>query len=214
MAGGAFSSTRRRVSRTVPAGARRGRVLLPSLILVATLASAPFGGLRATEAQPPAALKAGEVIATGPFDVTLGKVVTLDELSVNDLALPPASPGGRLMAIELTVTNTTDEPLSPLRITDAIGGPRAAVEPWPGQDEPHGELVAVADGTRVRTVNPGLSVHAVLVYPQPASWTADRIDLDVYDFRFQEEDPLSLDPDTWLLHSVVASGEFPIKESA
>ena len=76
--------------------------------------------------------------------------------------------------------------------------------------DPIGNFVGVADATRAGYVNPGLTLHALVIFSQPATWTAATIDLSLSGYRFREDDPCSLEPQAWVLDGVLARGPLPI----
>ena len=46
-------------------------------------------------------------------------------------------------------------------------------------------------------INPGQSVRLVLVLQQRSSWRPEDLRLELYGFRFVEDDPGTLDPNRW-----------------
>ena len=72
-------------------------------------------------------------------------------------------------------------------------------------------MVAVADARRVSYVNPGLTLHAVVVFPQPPTWKGTSIDPGLTAYRFRDKDPYSLEPQSWVLDTEVARGSVPIQ---
>ena len=70
----------------------------------------------------------------------------------------------------------------------------------------------VEDGQSISTINPGLTYDVALVFEQGAGWTKQDVTVDVRGYTFLEEDPLTLDPKSWLLGDDVAQrGELPVK---
>ena len=197
--------------RPHPAQVSRSRVLLPGLALLAVLATAPFGGLKTAAVPPPEPLGLGQDLDLGPFTVRVEQVLSVPRVELaGGLEIEPASARGRLLLVEVRARNTTDEPQSSLQVAKAIGGPRAAVEPWPGDQDIRGDIVGVADATRAGYVNPGLTLHALVIFSQPATWTAATIDLSLSGSRFREDDPFSLEPQAWVLDDVLARGPLPV----
>ena len=194
----------------LPRQLTRGRVVGPLIIALLVLATSPFGGLRAAPTPPPDTLQLGHEVDLGSFTVRVVKVLAAPSLeTAGSYTLKPPDPGGRLLIIEMHATNTTDAPLSTSAIAKSFGGPRAAVVPWPGERAIRGDVVAVADARRVSYVNPGLTLHAVVVFPQPATWKGTSIDLGLTAYRFREKDPYSLEPQSWVLDTEVARGSVP-----
>jgi hypothetical protein len=184
-----------------------GRQRLGAGVAALLLVTAPFGGLRAAAEPGPEKLVAGRTFEIGPYDVTLRKVVTVGDLAP---AIEPTQPGGRLLVLSGKVTNPGDRPEYATLLTRAFavtGGD--VVTPERGPAVPR--LVSVEDGQDISTINPGLTYDVAIVFEQSAGWTEQPVTVDVSGYEFQEEDPLTLDPQSWLAtDDVVARGRFDV----
>jgi hypothetical protein len=184
-----------------------GRQRLGAGVAAALLLTAPFGGLEAAETPGPARLAAGKAFAVGPYDVTIRKVVTVGDLAP---AIEPEQEGGRLLVLSGTVTNPGDRPEFATLLTRAFtvtGG--AVVVPEGGRSA--ARLISVEDGQGISTINPGLTYEVAIVFEQEPGWTAQQVTVEVDGYEYLEEDPLTLDPKSWLdTDKVAASGRFDV----
>lgn len=189
-------------------GRTSGRQRLGAGVAVALLLTAPFGGLKAAEAPDPVTLKPGKVFAIGPYDVTIRKVVTVADLAPS---IRPEHQGDRLLVLVGTVKNPGKRPEFATLVTRAIdvrGGDVLA----PKGGAPAARLVSVTDGEDISTINPGLTYDVAIVLEQKQGWTGRQVTVDVDGYRYQEEDPLTLDPQSWLdTDEVALSGRFTVE---
>ena len=206
---GETTESPREVSRTRALVRRtNGRQRLGVGVAALLLVTAPFGGLRAAAEPGPDRLVAGKAFQVGPYDVTVRKVVTVGDLAP---AIKPEQPGGRLLVLSGTITNPGNRPEFTTLVTQAFsvkGG--GVVEPAEGRAVP--QLVSVEDGQDITTVNPGLTYDVAIVFEQQPGWTQQKVTVDVEGLEFQEEDPLTLDPQSWLeTDEVAARGRFDVE---
>ncbi|MET1000009.1 MAG: hypothetical protein ABWX73_14945 [Marmoricola sp.] len=185
-----------------------GRQRLGAGVAAALLVTAPFGGLEAAEAPGPAPLVPGKSFEVGPYDVTIRKAVTVADLAPS---IKPEQEGGRLLVLVGTVTNPGDRPEFATLLTNAFtlkGGD--VVVPDGGRSA--GRLVSVEDGQGISTINPGLTYDVAIVFEQEPGWTEQPVTVEVDGYEYLEEDPLTLDPKSWLdTDEVVRSGRFDVE---
>jgi hypothetical protein len=196
------SRTRALVRRT------NGRQRLGAGVAAVLLVTAPFGGLRAAAAPGPAKLSHGKVFAVGPFDVTVRKVVTVADLAPS---IRPEQKGDRLLVLVGTVRNPGKRPEYAALVTQAFSVRGGEVR-TPKHGGPTARLVSVTDGEDISTINPGLTYAVAIVLEQEAGWTGRRVTVDVEGYDYLEEDPLTLDPQSWLATDEVARrGRFTVE---
>lgn len=159
-------------------------------------ASAPFGGLDAAATPEPGTFEAGEVIALGPFDVTVKKIVTLDDLAPS---MSPSEEGNRLIVISAKVHNPGDRPEFPSLLAKGItleGGGVPLTPETKTISQP--ALFLQGDGQRPdMTINPGMTYDMAFVYEQEAGWQAKPVTLKVATYVYVDEGTLTLDEDYW-----------------
>lgn len=184
-----------------------GRQRVGAGVAAALLVTAPFGGLRTAEAEGPDKLVLGRSFEVGPYDVTVSKVVTVGDLAPS---IEPEQEGGRLLALRATVTNPGDRPEFALLVTRAFavkGGGLVA----PEGGRPPAQLVSVEDGQSISVINPGLTYDVAIVFEQEPGWTKQPVTVEVDGYDYLEEDPLTLDPKSWLDTDEVATrGRFDV----
>lgn len=184
-----------------------GRQRLGAGVAAALLVTAPFGGLKAAEAEGPDKLVLGRSFEVGPYDVRIAKVVTVGDLAPS---IEPEQEGGRLLALRATVTNPGDRPEFAVLLTRAFavkGGGVVAAE----GGRPPAQLVSVEDGQSISTINPGLTYDVAIVFEQEPGWTEQPVTVEVDGYEFQELDALTLDPQSWLdTDKVAVRGRFDV----
>jgi len=200
--------SRRGISRaSALVGRTNGRQRLGAGVAAALLVTAPFGGLDAVEAPGPDRLVPGKVFRVGPYDVTIRKVVTVADLAP---AIKPEQEGGRLLVLTGKVTNPGDRPEYTALVTRAFtvnGGDVVVPE---GGSSP-ARLISVEDGQGISTINPGLTYDVAIVFEQEPGWSEQPVTVEVDGYQYFEEDPLTLDPQSWLDTDEVATrGRFDV----
>lgn len=207
-------------------------------VVAALVAISPFGAWNRVEAQAEP-LATGTPVEVGPFEVTIEKAATADEL---DYLVP--EPGNHLLAVVANVTNTGDVPEYSGKIGQAIpapenvgiipeapfGEPDAAIEPAPGAGDapdgaapspspspeepelPSASVVNIEDGTSISILNPGLTYRVALIWEQSDTFSGDTIPLRIMALDWIEESAGSLDNEYWLLLDEVAfAGQIPVE---
>lgn len=186
IAGGAVGYVRTRNRKQKAAGAAG--------ILLAT--SAPFGGLEAVATPEPGEFKAGEIVALGPFDVTVKKVVTVSDLAPS---ISPSEEGNRLIVISAKVHNSSDRPEFPALLAKGItldGGGILFIPDTKEIGQP--AMFLQQDGLRPDpTINPGLTYDVAFVYEQEAGWKSKPVTVKIGTFTYVDEGALTLDEDYW-----------------
>lgn len=196
-----ISRARALVSRT------NGRQRRGAGVAAALLVAAPFGGLDEAATPGPAKLVSGKSFEVGPYDVTLRKVVTVADLAPS---IKPEQEGGRLLVLVGKVTNPGHRPEFATLITRAFTVRDGDVVVPEGRAA--ARLIAVEDGQSISTINPGLTYDVAIVFEQEPGWTERPVTVDVDGYQFLEEDPLTLDPQSWLDTDEVASrGRFDVE---
>lgn len=198
----------REVSRA-RALARRtsGRQRVGAGVAAALLVTAPFGGLKAAEAPEADRLVAGKSFEVGPYDVTIRNVVTVGDLAPS---IEPEQAGGRLLALRATVTNPGDRPEFAVLVTRAFTVEGAGLVAPQGGESP-AQLVSVEDGQSISVINPGLTYDVAIVFEQEQGWAEQPVTVAVDGYEFQEQDALTLDPQSWLDTDEVATrGRFDV----
>jgi hypothetical protein len=176
----------------------------------------------------------GTPVEVGPFEVTIEKAATADELGY----LVP-EPGNQMLAVVADVTNTGEVPEYSSKIGEAIPAPEnvgiiptaplgetgEATEAAPGAGEapdgaspsaspspespdeaelPSASVVNIEDGTSISILNPGLTYRVALIWEQSGTFTGDEIPLRIMELEWIEESAGSLDNQYWLLLDEVA----------
>jgi hypothetical protein len=203
--------------------------------VAALVGISPFGAWSTVEAQADP-LVTGTPVEVGPFEVTIVKAATADELAY----LVPA-PGNHLLAVVAEVTNTGDVPEYPGTLADAIPAPRDAgiipqvpfdqlgaepsAEPSPapsastGSDEtedaeeprlPLAKVFNVEDGTEFTFLNPDVTYRVALVWEQSGEWTEKTVPLELVELEWVEDDPQGLDDGHWFANEVILEGQVPL----
>ena len=184
-------------------GERSGAQRIGALAAFALVLTGPFGGLAKAE-DDSARLTLGETYDIGQFEVTLEQVLSLDDLAP---ALFPDE-GSRLLVLDVTIANATDEPQA---VGDAVrswSGKGTGAVAWAGDDAPSLRAFTVDDATELydsEPVNPGQTLHVVLVLQQQADWDPDALEIELYGSDFTE-DAFALTEGYWVIDDLVASG--------
>jgi hypothetical protein len=180
-------------------------------------ATALFGGLE--DADPDArgdvaGIKIGEKVVAAPYEITIRKVVWVDELP----NVYPQEKGSHWLAITATVRNTHSESLfGAVELKDALAltGVDGLVEkPASGTDRVESTYrKIIADTSDLSPVQPGLSYEMVFLFEQRAGVTPPtEVAVQAVGHTWREN---SLDKTTsWLDPEVVAEGTLPMVESA
>ena len=185
-----------------------GRQRVGAGVAAALLVTAPFGGLDAVQAPGPDKLVPGKAFKVGPYDVTIRKAVTVGDLAPS---IEPEQEGGRLLALTGKVTNPGDRPEFGILVTRAltIKGGGVVV---PGSGRAAARLISIEDGQDISVINPGLTYEVAIVFEQEPGWTEQPVTVEVDGYQYMEEDPLTLDPKSWLdTDEVATSGRFDVE---
>ncbi|MDR7382439.1 hypothetical protein [Promicromonospora iranensis] len=207
-------------------------------VVAALVAISPFGAWNEVEPQADP-LTVGTPVEVGPFEVTVEKAATADELG----HLVPA-PGNHMLAVVAHVTNTGEVPEYSSTIGEAIpapenvgiipeaplGEPGTVTEAAPGTGDapdgadpaaspspdepglPSASVVNIEDGTSIRILNPGLTYRVALIWEQSDTFSGDVIPLRIMALEWIEESAGSLDNEYWLLLDEVAfAGQIPVE---
>lgn len=208
-------------------------------VVAALVAMSPFGAWSEVEAQADP-ITTGTPIEVGPFEVTVEKAATADELGY----LVP-KPGNHMLAVVANVTNTGEVPEYSVTLGDAIPAPEnvgvipeapfeelgavtdadAATEPTsdgaaPSADPsaspdepklPRASIFNIKDGTSIRIFNPGLTYRVALVWEQSGKFSGDAIPLEMVELEWVEDDPLGLDDGHWFPNEVAFQGQIKIE---
>ena len=187
---------------------RSGTQRVGAVAAVLIVLSAPFGGWRSAPAQDVTPLTLGQRIDLGPFYLTIDSVKQVS-------ALPPvieADGVTRLVVIKTTVTNHSDRPESADLVEKAFSGDHTGIVAWDDGDQIR--VYGVDDAVELPAgewINPDVTYHVALVFRQEPDTDLDRLTLGVTGYRFQTDDPQTLDPDRWVLSDLLAEGHVPIE---
>ncbi|GAA3532804.1 hypothetical protein GCM10022234_32130 [Aeromicrobium panaciterrae] len=178
------------------------------------LASGLFGGLERAEPEKVTSVKAGQTVDTGPFDLTVTKVVWAEDLADG----PGESELGRFLVVHATVTSTEKDTVSGFVIREAlrIHGLRGFAEKEGSDvlvtsDEADPRVVSVADQVRIDYLNPGLTYDVQYVWEQ--TWSRplpSSVDLTVFGHGFRQS---NIDEqEDWFDRFPIAVGSFAVTE--
>jgi hypothetical protein len=187
---------------------RSGTQRVGAVAAVLIVLSAPLGGWRSAPAQDVAPLALGQTIDLGPFDLTIDAVKQVGALE------PVLEADGvtRLLVIRTTVTNHTDRPEGADLVEKAFSGDHTGIVAWEDGDQIR--LFGIDDAVELLAgewINPGVTYHLALVLRQEPDTDLDRLTLGVTGYRFQADDPQTLDPDRWVPSDLLAEGHVPIE---
>lgn len=205
-------------------------------VVGALFAVTPFGAWNAAEAQTDP-LTTGAPVEVGPFEVTVEKAATADELGY----LVPA-PGNHMLAVVANVTNTGDVPEYSVTLGNAVPAPEgvgivpeeplgdlglgtgtapdaAAAEPSASPSPeasaepelPRANIVNIEDGTSRSVLNPGVTYRVALIWEQSGDWRGEAIPLEMIELEWIEEDPFGLDDGHWSPGEVAFRGDIPVE---
>ncbi|MGI5189670.1 hypothetical protein ACQEVI_16145 [Promicromonospora sp. CA-289599] len=202
--------------------------------VAALVGISPFGAWNEVEAQADP-IVAGTQVEVGPFDVTIVKAATADELA----HLVPA-PGNHLLAVVADVTNTGEVPEYTSTFAQAIPAPLDAgiipqvpiedlgAEPSPapsasaapeepekpGEPEepklPLAKVFNVEDGTEFTFLNPDVAYRVALVWEQSGEYSEETVPLEMVELEWVEDDPQGLDDGHWFPNEVIFQGQIPL----
>ncbi|GAA4721936.1 hypothetical protein APR04_001431 [Promicromonospora umidemergens] len=179
--------------------------------VAALVAISPFGAWSEVEVQADP-LTGGVPVEVGPFEVTVEKAATADELG----HLVP-QPGNHMLAVVADVTNTGDVPEYGVTLSSAIPAPQDAgiVPEEPGKPKlPSATIINIEDGTSISILNPGVTHRVALIWEQSGEWSGTELPLEVVELEWVEEDPLGLDDGHWFANEIAFQGEIPVKPAA
>ncbi len=203
-------------------GSRSATQRIGAVAVVAVLLTAPFGGLKDHEGYE-AQLELGHRYDLGPFDLTVDKVVTVSDLKP---AVKPQKKGDRLLVIEITVTNHTEDDFPISLVLGTLGGDHTGAVPWPDDvefAEESGEAPPEAATPKVFNVadtsdmageafNPGQTYQLAVVVEQAPGWDPEDFSLTVFGFVHRDEDVTTLSADgRWVQNRYVASGHVDVE---
>jgi len=185
--------------------------------------TALFGGLADADVEVPrvAGVRAGETVHAAPYDITIRKVIWVDELP----NVYPAEKGNRWLAVTATVVNTHDVSLFgavELRHALALSDVEGLVE------KPVGEVgdaatstgrvessyrKVLADTTDLNPVSPGIPYEMVFLFEQRKSVEPPpEVTVQIVGHTWRQN---SLDASMgWFDPTVVARSTLPMAESA
>lgn len=179
-------------------------------------ATALFGGLE--DADPTSrdvtSVKIGEKVVAAPYEITIRKVVWVDELP----NVYPLEKGSHWLAVTATVRNTHSESLfGAVELKDALAltGVEGLVEkPERGTERVESTYrKIIADTTDLSPVQPGLSYEMVFLFEQRADAAPPtEVAVEAVGHTWRQN---SIDKTTgWFDPAVVARGTLPMVESA
>ncbi|MBO3662617.1 hypothetical protein [Microbacterium stercoris] len=146
----------------------------PLLIGGALLATAGFGGLEEAPDDAPQdlpVLEPGEVSHGSQFDVSLGRAVLIDEL---EGAGTFVEEGERTLAVTVTFTNVTNEPIaSDLYLDETIQVAALPADRIHGGGPTEPSIARLDDATVRPVLQPGIPVETVVTWPIPADLLAE-----------------------------------------
>jgi hypothetical protein len=177
--------------------------------------TALFGGLADADAGVPrvSGLRVGETVRAEPYEITLRKVLWVDELP----NVYPTEKGNRWLAITATVRNTHTESLfGAVELGDSLaltGVDGLVKEPEKGTDRVESTYRKVlADTSDLTPVSPGVPYEMVYLFEQQASATPPtEVTVQVVRHTWREN---SLDQSMgWFDPAVIAQATLPMVES-
>lgn len=227
----AFRLARRVVSTVADDMSTTQRVVAGAV--AALVGISPFGAWSKVEAQA-GPLVAGTPVEVGPFEVTVVKAATADELAY----LVPAE-GNHLLAVVADVTNTGEMPEHTGTLARAIPAPKDAgivpeepiedlgTDPSPepssspsaGSEEPEepeepklptATVFNVEDGTTFPFLNPDITYRVALVWEQSGEYSEKTVPLEMVELEWVEDDPQGLDDGHWFPNEVILQGQIPL----
>lgn len=147
-------------------------LILCCLALVTACGNAPStsGSTQSTPTPTPSHHKIGEKVATGSWDITIGKGYTQPDFHTGSVSMTPSTPGYVFLVFPVTARNTsaTEQEMSALdyRLRDTAG------TPYNGSGmtfEGRVEAGAPLKGTLVFEVPPGERKYVLMFEPTPTS---------------------------------------------
>jgi hypothetical protein len=204
-------------------------------VVAALVGISPFGAWSEVEAKADP-IVAGTPVEVGPFEVTIVKAATADELAY----LVPA-PGNHLLAVVADVTNTGEVPEYTSTFGQAIPAPKdagiipqvpiedlgaepsaapstepsasaAPEEPEESEEPelPSAKVFNVEDGTEFRFLNPDVTYRVALVWEQSGEYSEKTVPLEMVELEWVEDDPQGLDDGHWFPNEVILQGQIPL----
>ncbi|GEA89446.1 hypothetical protein [Cellulomonas cellasea] len=179
---------------------------------VALLAvTAAFGGLEPAAEPGLPAVAVGEPVEAGPFELTLEKVLWVDEL-------PGVKPGegNRWLALTATVTNTSERTATSANLRNTLGltGVEGLVEPPDaGTDRVlSSRRLLLADASDLSPVQPGLDYELVFLFEHDASLPPpEEVTVQVVGHTWRSS---TITPDVaWFDPTVVAEATLAMREA-
>ena len=140
--------------------------------------------------------------------MTIRKVVTVGDLAPS---IEPEQKGGRLLVLSGKVTNP-GRPAGVRRrcVTRAFGVTGGGVV-TPEGGPPRRSWSRSRTARSISTINPGLTYDVAIVFEQSRAGPSSRSPSTSTGYEYQEEDPLTLDPQSWLdTDEVAARGRFDV----
>lgn len=204
-------------------------------IVAALVAISPFGAWSEVAAQADP-LVTGTPVEVGPFEVTVLKASTADELAY----LVPKQ-GNHLLAVVADVTNIGTVPEYSSTLGRAIPAPKGAgivpevpldqlgadtatadtaspgPSPSPAPEEPEepelpsATIFNIEDATNLSILNPGVTYRVALVWEQSGEWAEQAVPLELVELEWVEEDPQGLDDGHWFADRAAFQGQLQVK---
>ncbi|MFD6139863.1 hypothetical protein [Promicromonospora sp. NPDC060271] len=200
-------------------------------VVAALVGISPFGAWNEVEAKADP-IVAGTPVEVGPFEITIVKAATADELSY----LVPAE-GNHLLAVVADVTNTGEVPEYTSTFAQAIPAPKdagiipqvpiedlgaepsaapsASAAPEESREPEEPELPTatvfnVEDGTEFKFLNPDVTYRVALVWEQSGEYAEKTVPLEMVELEWVEDDPQGLDDGHWFPNEVILQGQVPL----
>ncbi|MEU4384363.1 hypothetical protein [Promicromonospora sp. NPDC023805] len=200
-------------------------------VVAALVGISPFGAWNEVEAKADP-IVAGTPVEVGPFEVTIVKAATADELAY----LVPA-PGNHLLAVVADVTNTGEVPeytntfaraipapkdagiIPEKPIEDLAADPSAAPSASAAPEEPEepeepklptATVFNVEDGTEFTFLNPDVTYRVALIWEQSGDYAEKTVPLEMVELEWVEDDPQGLDDGHWFPNEVIFQGQIPL----
>lgn len=207
-------------------------------IVAALVAMTPFGAWSEVEAQADP-LSAGKPVEVGPFEVTVVRAATADELA----HLVPEQ-GNQLLAIVADVTNTGEiaeytstfgravpapkdvgiipevpieqlgtepDPAASAGAEESDGSGETGETGEPEEKLPAASVLNVEDATTLTFLNPDVTYRVALIWEQSGDWSGTTVPLEMLELEWVEDDPQGLDDGHWFPNEVAFQGRIPVK---
>lgn len=185
-------------------------VLVTALVL---LLVGLFGGWRSATAAASTevrTVRAGQTVQAGPWRIAARKAHALPSLGT----LVPARPGQRLIALSMTVTNTSKLPVHAALLKQTLTPTLKDQLDWSGKVSkvPRVDVYRAVDDTAAATIGPSMPATYVIVWFQSTSQPApSTLEVDVTGWTYRRS---SLDGSRqWLDPTVTAHLSVPVEEA-